>query len=58
MMSDILNVTLSKSGGALDKGKVYLSDFEGQQLSKDDIDIILCNRLAKNSDENKFIYLT
>jgi hypothetical protein len=58
MMSDILNVTMTKSGGAADKGKMYLSDFEGQTLTKDDIDIVLCNRLAKNCDENKFIYLT
>ena len=32
-------------------------EFSGQYFAFDDLDILLCNRLAKSRDENKFEYL-
>ena len=39
--------------------KTFLYEFsqDGMTFKVDDLDIILCNRLMKNKEENKFIYL-
>ena len=39
--------------------KTFLYEFsqDGMMFKVDDLDIILCNRLMKQKDENKFVYL-
>ena len=39
--------------------KTFLYEFsqDGQTFKMDDLDIILCNRLMKQKEENKFVYL-
>ena len=36
---------------------MYEFSDEGQSFKVDDLDLIMCTRLSKNKDENKFIYL-
>lgn len=57
-ISDTFMIT-NETKGAQKEGKTFLYEFcEGGRLfSFDDLDIILCNRLAKQRDENKFDYL-
>jgi len=58
--STAANTTANRYGGsAQQQPKTFLYEFagEGQSFGVDDLDIILCNRLMKNRDENKFVYL-
>jgi len=62
LISDCYNITndikdIQNSRDAGDgKAKVFLYDFckEGTLFTLEDIDCILCNRLTKHKDENKF----
>lgn len=45
------------SSNQLPKTFMYEFSQEGQMFGMADLDIILCNRLMKNKDENKFAYL-
>ena len=60
-IADVYLIT-NESGGPQKSGqppKTFLYEFcqDGKMFSIDDLDIILCNRLAKQRDENKFDYL-
>ena len=63
-ISDVYLIT-NEAGAQKNRGtsgqqqKTFLYEFcnEGQYFTFDDLDIILCNRLAKSRDENKFEYL-
>lgn len=60
-LSDTFLIT-NESGGPVKYGQVqktFLYEFcqDGKLFAIDDLDIILCNRLGKQRDENKFDYL-
>jgi len=60
-ISDVYLIT-NESGGPQKSGqqpKTFLYEFcqDGKMFALDDLDIILCNRLGKQRDENKFDYL-
>lgn len=60
-LSDTFLIT-NESGGPAKYGQVqktFLYEFcqDGKLFAIDDLDIILCNRLGKQRDENKFDYL-
>lgn len=60
-ISDVYLIT-NESAGPQKSGqqpKTFLYEFcqDGKLFAIDDLDIILCNRLAKQRDENKFDYL-
>ena len=39
------------------QAKVFLYEFADKLFNMDDLDLIICNRLMKQKDENKFSYL-
>ena len=45
------------SSSSTKKEKVFMPDFSGRLFSFDDLDVVLCGRLAKRRDENKFTFL-
>ena len=68
MIGDVYNIT--NEGGLANQAvnryaaqtvapKTFMYEFSktGTLFTLDDLDIILCNRLMKQKDENKFIYL-
>jgi hypothetical protein len=63
-ISDVFMITNESRGpqkniSAQDQQKTFLYEFSDgdKKFAFDDLDIILCNRLAKMRDENKFDYL-
>ena len=59
-LSDILMITnesQATTGVAPDKKKTFLYEYIGGSFRLDDLDLLLMNRLQKNRDENKFVYL-
>ena len=59
LISDAYLITNDSSGSKGGPAKQFLYEFsqDGKQFSVDDLDIILCSRLAKQKSENKFTYL-
>ena len=54
----ITNDSSKKEMGPGNKPKEFLYEFaEASHFKSDDLDLILCTRLAKQKDENKFAYL-
>lgn len=62
LISDVFHIT-NESGAPVkkygEKPKTFIYEFcdDGKKFSVDDLDIILCIRLGKNKDENKFEFL-
>lgn len=62
LISDVYHIT-NESGAPVKKygetPKTFIYEFceDGKKFTVDDLDIILCIRLAKNRDENKFEFL-
>lgn len=62
LISDVYHIT-NESGAPVKKygetPKTFMYEFceDGKKFTVDDLDIILCIRLAKNRDENKFEFL-
>ena len=61
--NDPSKISYNKSSGTISSSseapKTFLYEFckEGLLFKIDDLDTIICNRLMKQKDENKFVYL-
>lgn len=59
--SSMANTAVNRYGptSATMMPKVFLYEFseDGKSFKVEDLDLIICNRLMKNKDENKFTYL-